>query len=764
MITVKGIGPKRPRFIIVGEAPGEHEEAQGMPFVGADGQILDRMLRAAGIDRSSCYITNVVKIRAPQSKIVNLPKLGFVVADFYPSLYEELKGIECEWCIPLGDIALNALTGKDGISKHRGSIYPSVVPGRESMTCIPTLHSGLVREMWQARGTVIHDLRKAVRIAAGGYRPFPFHTITSPDLDTTRSEIDLLGRCRAVSLDIEVVGSGQIACVGVGGIWKGERRSLCIPFKKGYLNYWSYEDEVYVWYLIRQLLLNPNILKIGQYLLYDMTVLFPFIGEMAPPWFDTNVAHHLIDPELPHTLAFMTSTYTDVNYYKDDPKDEGESWKFVSSSEQLWDYNGKDVEIPLFLEEVMTRELGELGMLEFMRGYQMSLLRTLWRMSQRGLCLDEDKRQELLQGRLAQIVAKNKELEEKVGHPLNVNSPKQMKEFVYGDLNLPIQYHRKTRKPTLNEEALNKLSARYPNPSFQLAVDIRGLVKETGTYLEVKTSEDGKVRGKYNPTGTETGRSSCSKTIFNDGLDLQNVPEDLRGMFVAGEGKVFLLCDLWQAEFYAVSIFARCQVFLSRLERGQKAYKLIGSWLFGKKEEEIDDEDRDPHSPYQMSKKITHAADYGLGPGLLAILAKCPQALAKAYLEKFHAYAPEIRGTFHAEIQRELFASRRLTTPLGRVRIFRNRLGEDMYREAYAHLPQSTIADYLHQVMVKLEYMLPSGATFVHEGFDSFIIECWPTQKEEVKGLVEKAFDKTLWWKGQPFKIPFECKEGERWK
>ena len=762
MKVVKGVGPKRPKLIIVGEAPGETEEIVGVPFVGTDGKILDGLLSSAGIRREECYITNVVKIRSPQSKIVNLHKLGYAVEDFYPSLYEELEKVECGFCIPLGDVALLALTQKDGITKHRGSVY-SQLPPLPNLTFIPTYHPGYVRELWQARGVVVEDLKKAKRVSEGGYCPVEFNTKTHPSLNDVVEFINKLVLLRAFSFDIETVGNPpQIACIGIGGVFKEGRRSLCVPLKHGYRNYWNRDEEILIWQILQTLFQTPHILKIGQYITFDLTVLFPFIGEPKPPWFDTNVAHHLIDPELPHTLAFMTSLYTDVPYYKDDPKDVGESWKYITSSERLWEYNGKDVEIPLILEEKFTKELEEMKMLGFLRGYMMSVVRTLFRISQRGMLVDEEFRRELLEKKLIEVEELQKDINEAVGYALNVNSPKQMMEFVYNRLNLPIQYHRKTRKKTLNKEALEKLEARYPNPTFQQALTLRKKLKEIGTYLKAKTSLDGKIRGGYNPTGTETGRSSCGKTLFEDGLDMQNIPEGLRGIFIPSFGKVFVCFDLKQAEALCVATFANCVSFLTRLQEGKKIYKLVGSWLFGKSEEEVDD-DNSPTGEYGRAKRVTHGADYGLGPITLSVILKCSVKEAKTYLAKFHAYAIEIRA-WHEEIQEELKRTRKLVTPFGRTRIFRARYGDEMFREAYANLPQSTVGEYLHQAMVKLELLLPKGAEIVQEGFDSLVVECWERQREEVKRLSEIAFDKMILWKTNSFKIGVDVKEVGRWE
>ncbi|MEM2125006.1 MAG: DNA polymerase [Candidatus Methanosuratincola sp.] len=761
---VRGEGPKRPKLILVGEAPGEEEVREKRPFVGTDGKILNGILASAGVRREECYVTNVVKIRPPNNKIKRLGELGLTVDDFIPALKAELEALEGGVCVPLGDVALNVICGKDGITKHRGSVYrSSFLDGRE-LLCVPTYNPGFVREFWQARGVVVEDIKKALRIGREGYVEPRFNTLIRPTFEDVDKFFKRLKNVTMVSIDIETLPYGQIACLGLGANFPEGRASICIPFKYGYKNYWERDEEWFIWGMVRELM-ESEVTKLGQFISYDFTYLLPFVGEPAPPWYDINAAHHLLDPELPHTLAFLTSIYTDVPYYKNDPKDEGESWKGVTSSDQLWEYNGKDVEVPLMIEPLLTKELKEAGLWDFFCGYQMPLVRVMWRISQRGILMDEKKKSEMLRKAFMRIEKLNAELEELVGHPINVNSPKQMLKFLYEDLKLPVQYHRKTRRPTANKETLEKLFARYPNPAFKIALEIRDVAKDIGTYLKARPSEDGRYRTRYNPTGTETGRSSSTKTIFGDGLDMQNIPrssntedEDewkgkIRSLFIAGEGKVFEMWDLWQAEAYCVAVFAQCQAFLEKLMSGKKIHTMVASWIFDKPEEEISEEE------YHIGKRTVHASNYGLGPILFSVLIKKPVKEAKAIMERYHRHAPEIER-WHKEIQEEL-KRRVLVTPFGRRRIFRNRYGEEMFREAYAHLPQSTIADYLHQAMVKLEYALPKGAEIVQEGFDSLIIE--RDEGVEIEETVRRCFDKELFWKGVRFKIPVERKVGKRW-
>jgi len=782
--VVKGCGPQRPKLILIGEAPGEEEANQGIPFVGPSGHIQDGILSSAGLLRQNCFLDNVIPIRPPFNKLERLSELGATVEMFIPNLSRTLQEIDCPVIVAYGDVAMWYLTGMgevskkgeiSGVSKHRGSIYPCILDPRKLV--VPTFHPRFVIENWKMRGVVVEDIKKAIRVGKGGRKDVRFNTIIRPTLQEVEEKIQILSRCNMISLDIEVVGSGQIACVGVGSVGSDvdERWSICIPFKFGYNNYWSEQEEFYIWELLRQLLRGDQ-LKIGQNLNYDFTKLLPFIGEPSPPWYDLMVAYHLLEPELPHTLAFMTSIYTDVNYYKDDPKDEEKSWKYTTSSERLWEYNGKDVEIPLILEPILTKELKEMGMLSRFYGFDMPKMRVMWRVQQRGILVDDEKRVELLVREVGEVKTLKAQLKSYVGYDLNPLSNKQMIKFLYQDLKLPVYHNRKTKKPTADEETLNKLIARYPRPELYLALDIRGKVKRMGTYLASKDSDgeytlpkadpDGRIRSRYNVCGTDTDRSSASKTYDNTGLDLQNIPEDLREMFLAGEGKVLLVLDLWQAEIYVAAVLSNCTALLDKLRKGEKVHKMVASWIFNKSESEIDNNNK-PGGEYYTGKRVTHAKTNGLQPAMLAVMTKKSIKEAEELLRRYDMFAPEME-MWHQQIVEELQRTRILIDPFGGKRLFRSYRGmkdTETPKKAFAHLPQRTIATYNHLAIIKLEYLLPKGCEIIQEGFDSMIIEVKEESLKEIEPLVKLAFDKELIWKGERFKIPVkEAGCGKRWK
>ena len=130
--AVPGEGPPDARIVMIGEAPGRNEDAQGRPFVGAAGKLLDELLPTAGLQRSDVYITNVLKCRPP----ANRDPLPEEIATCAPHLNTQLRLIQPELIITLGAFSLNHYFPKETVGKARGQlrncggtyIYPVMHP------------------------------------------------------------------------------------------------------------------------------------------------------------------------------------------------------------------------------------------------------------------------------------------------------------------------------------------------------------------------------------------------------------------------------------------------------------------------------------------------------------------------------------------------------------------------------------------------------------------------------------------------------------
>lgn len=119
--TVFGEGAMNPPVMFIGEGPGADEDKAGHPFVGAAGQLLDKMIVAMGLQRQGCYITNVVKCRPPNNAAPRPDQAGPCL----PYLFAQIRRVRPRIIVALGATAAKALLGKPDVSigRERGRFH-----------------------------------------------------------------------------------------------------------------------------------------------------------------------------------------------------------------------------------------------------------------------------------------------------------------------------------------------------------------------------------------------------------------------------------------------------------------------------------------------------------------------------------------------------------------------------------------------------------------------------------------------------------------
>lgn len=321
------------KIAICGEAWGEQEERERMPFVGPSGYELTRMLDEAGIRRADCFLTNVFNMRPERNDIETLcaskKEAGTSLPPLRPAKYikaeylhhilrlkEELEDVRPNVVIAMGNTAAWALLGDSGITKIRGTVATSTLcPG---LKVLPTFHPAAILRQWDNRPTTVLDLQKALRESA-----FPEARRMSRRiiLDPTLADIEWFyntyaANARVISFDIETH-ADQITCIGFA-----PTIDLCfvIPFvdwrKPGY-NYWhTAEEEIVAWQWVQRLLAVPCP-KLGQNGLYDIQYLWRYYGITVENYAeDSMLAHHALQPESQKGLGFLGSIYSDEPAWK----------------------------------------------------------------------------------------------------------------------------------------------------------------------------------------------------------------------------------------------------------------------------------------------------------------------------------------------------------------------------------------------------------------------------------------------------------------
>lgn len=118
--TVFGAGDQNARVMVIGEAPGEDEDSQGLPFVGRAGLLLNQMLLAAGLSRKSVYIANILKCRPPGNRNPEVEE----VKSCHDYLQQQISLIQPEVILAVGGVAAkNLLQSDDAVGRLRGKLY-----------------------------------------------------------------------------------------------------------------------------------------------------------------------------------------------------------------------------------------------------------------------------------------------------------------------------------------------------------------------------------------------------------------------------------------------------------------------------------------------------------------------------------------------------------------------------------------------------------------------------------------------------------------
>lgn len=326
------------KIAIIGEAWGEHEERQRAPFVGPSGYELTRMLGEAGIHRADCFLTNVFNLRPrPNNDIENLcgpDKVGglpalkngkYVRREFHSELnrlYSEIRLMQPNLCILLGNTACWAFLGNQGITKVRGTITASTpLAGGHDLAgtkCIPAYHPAAILRQWDLRPVTVLDFKKARREAEFKEIRRPERTIhiveTLQDIETYYDQY--LHNAASITFDIETM-RDQITCIGFA---PSPYSSLVIPFhdpRSPTGSFWSsHEAEEKAWESVRRILALPC-RKTAQNGMYDIHFLWRAVGITVNNFEDdTMLLHHALQPESEKGLAFLGSVYTNESSWK----------------------------------------------------------------------------------------------------------------------------------------------------------------------------------------------------------------------------------------------------------------------------------------------------------------------------------------------------------------------------------------------------------------------------------------------------------------
>ncbi len=746
-------GPIPAEIMIVGEAPGREEELQGIPFVGASGGLLNNLLSRAGLERSSCFVSNVCNHRPPRNAIGEWisdrktcpdPTWKYIfgkwchpnVAEGIDLLYKQIEEVQPKLIIALGNTPLWALTGNTGIMKWRGS---RLSPPGVQCNVLPTIHPAACLHQRDLVPILQMDLKRAKAIYEGRQNPRKYQFLVAPTFEQASTYLDYLlttanaGDNLLLSGDLETR-TGHIACFGIAA---SETEAICIPFLRdgdaGNPFYWPPSEETELIHKIIQLFLHPKISWVGQNFLYDCQYFHRFWCAVPSKVWDTMIGHHSIYSTLRKGLDFLSSMYAEDHiYWKDEIKD----WDPKVGEKQLWEYNCKDCCITWEIWHRIQEEQFHEGVSEHFL-FQQSLFFPVLRMMNRGIRLDTSQRDKLRGELIKAQIDRQEKLDYVAGHSLNPKSPAQLLKFFYTDLKIPGIKSLTTDNLTTNSQAMATIAERHPilKPLCQLIVELRSIGVFLSTFINADLDSDGRMRCSFAVAGPTTFRFSSSENAFGSGMNLQNIPVEekqkikssdyihlpnIRKLFIPDPGYTFFDMDLDRADLQVVVWEADDADMKKALRLGLDMHCVNACDIFdikGIPYEELEESHpnyRDHRAkigePARAKAKMgVHATNYGVGSRKLAVSMGTTVHEADRFRSRWFSAHPGI-SKWHLRTETQAKTKGYIQNKFG-ARFYIQ--GEYDQPEALAWLPQSTVAGVINRALVKIDSAKESGESSI---------------------------------------------------
>lgn len=743
-------GPIDSPFVIVGESPGSRELAMGKPFVGPSGVLVDRVLEESGFNSLGIepFITNAIQC-LPAEKDPRI--LAGATRACNEHVKEQLSAHPRKVILCLGVAASWAVTGDYGIriTRDRGSVRATPYATEGAVLAVHPaflMRQGAFYSSWKK------DVQQAVKLLRGESLG-KWREPTWAVIDTPSSYAELVD-------DYVAVGGLVTGDVETDHLHWMRGRMLCLGITRGDGDHVDIITERMLYnlpHITKRLVEAPSIRWNWHGGLFDIKW-FRQMGAQARVDEDTMLMSYTLNENRGlHDLDFVAQHWIGaprhkhmLNEYLPNKKT---SYRVIPS-DVLYKYNAIDLskthkcwaplrhaiwEDPAHINEYRTTLIPAVDFIADMQMY--------------GVQADEDKIKEniaLHEKELTEIRAKiNVYSQKHLGHDINVNSPMQVKELIYGKMGLG------NMSMSTDEDALIEAKRRHEHPIIDLILDHREIAKRMGTYVanilpdperkknpEGFIQSDGRVHADYKLHGTATGRLAGADP------NMLNQPRGplIRSQFRAVSGKIFVEVDLNQAELRSLAlmsgdpllteIYTKNEVSIHDITTGKffatKAEIAASSEVAWKVRQQLHagshiTDDKLYAEAKMRGKAVNFGIVYGREAFSLSREFDIPMLEAQRWIDEWFALYP-VAASFIEWCRAAPLENRNLITVFGRKKRA-GAIGREMLRNVqneFANFPhQSTASDIMLETAIEVAPVLRKnwGARIWNELYDAIYFE-----------------------------------------
>jgi len=612
-------------------------------------------------------------------------------------------------------------------------VPPPMGEGWEGLV-IPTYAPNYMQEMGlKPMFAWVQDLRRAAEL------PKPIDLTGTvgmdgfPPYNSIGDVAALLGSDEPVAFDIETVGYTDV--IERIAFSDGEH-TVSLP--------WGKEGRD----ISLAILSKPGRLKVAHNIMFDAARLKMDGVEVVGPWWDTMLAAHLLQPELPKGLGRVASLYLNL----------GVPWKGTAEQFPIA-YNAKDAWATALIQEEQAHYMRQTGMMPLFVGDIMPSVPVLMDMQKGGLRVDVGFQalwtQDLLKRQIAAVEALAR-----IAPGVDVTSTKKLARYLYGELRLPAHYN-KDDGWTTDSAALHDLIRTNPEKEelLRLLLELREVNKLLDTFAGVETDHEHKVHPGYLPRqkdernpaegkrkgGASTGRLGCSDP------NIQQQPKEARRLYVPDTyNDVFISADWNQAELRVLAALSGDKALTKALEGDVHTHTMQVMGV-----------------SRLVAKTTTYLTCYGGGPRKLReTLLEAGLDLSEADCRQFQDGWAKTYPMAWSYLLRLAQSGKRdgyLTDPFKRRRYFYGG-GRDT-PEMKDFMPQATVAGMMWASFVELHAGFKAlGGRLVSNIHDEFLGQVPQDRARDGAVLLEKVLGREFPNVAPGFRVPLSVKIGRNWR
>ncbi|MBU3583379.1 DNA polymerase I [Polynucleobacter sp. 15G-AUS-farblos] len=401
-------------------------------------------------------------------------------------------------------------------------------------------------------------------------------------------------------------------------------------------------DRDFVLSRLKPWLESASHLKVGQNLKYDMHIFANYGITLQGVAFDTLLESYVLESHMPHNMDSLAERHLGlktIRYEEVCGKGVHQIGFDQVDLQIATNYAAEDADITLRLHHELWPQIQESpGLLYIYEQVEMPAMRVLGVMERNGIRIDSA----LLAKQGQQVGKRLLELEGEIhqlaGQPFNIQSPKQIAEILFGQLELPVIKKTPSGAPSTDEEVLQKLAEDYPLPARIL--DYRSLAKLMSTYIEklprMADPKTGRVHTNFSQATAVTGRLASSDP------NLQNIPvrteegRRIREAFIPAEGCKLLSADYSQIELRIMAHIAEDENLLEAFRAGKDVHQATAAEIFGVPLNDVNSEQR------RYAKVINFGLIYGMSAFGLAGNLGIERSAAQNYIAKYFDRYPGV--------------------------------------------------------------------------------------------------------------------------